>query len=81
MTLTTALIIKSRGDDIKCFAAKDKKSKKWMGFISLYNDDCFHTDLLSSDPIYDSGEVAVDEMKKAVECIREMELEGPPEMI
>ena len=81
MTLITALIIKSRGDDIKCSAAKDKNSKKWMGFISLYNDGYFHTHLLSSDPIYDSRKIAEDEMKKTVEYVREMELRSPPEMI
>lgn len=81
MTLYTVLIIKSRGDDIKCSATRNKDSKKWAGFISLYNDGYFHTHLLSSEPIYGSRKEAVSKMKETVTYVREMELKGPPEMI
>lgn len=75
MTRLTAMIIQSRGDDIRCeILGEDKETGKISGCIMLYNDDVAHTMLLSSPPIFNTSQECIEKMKQAVEEIRKLDL-------
>ena len=78
VSFLTALIIQSRGKDVKCLAGGPSKDKrKYAGWISLYRDGEYDHDLLSTEDIYNSKKEAVNAMKKIVSEIRSMDLTPP----
>lgn len=74
VSMITALTIQNNGDDIVCSSGEDKKSKKWKGFIHLYKEGRFHCELISTDPAFDSSQLAEQRMQKLVEDIRKLDL-------
>ena len=67
----TALTIQTRGDDVQCEAlGQEETSGLWIGVINLYRNQCFHTTLLSTVPMYKTSEKAVQAMKDFVKQIR-----------
>lgn len=77
MTVLDALIIQTRGDDIRCLAGGPNKNGKYAGWISLFRGDEYDHDILSTNAIFPSGETAIEHMRSLVEEIRKMELENP----
>lgn len=75
ISLYSALAIQGNGDDIVCEPyGQHKETHKWAGAINLYKDGFFHTTLLSSEPVYDTRELAIEGMKEVVEAVRAMDL-------
>ena len=75
VSLYTAMVIQGQGDNIVCEPyGQHKETGKWAGAINLYHGGFFHTTLLSSEPIYDTIENAIEDMKTVVEQIRKIDL-------
>lgn len=72
VSVLTAAIIQSR-DDIKVSAGGPAENGKYVGWITLGEDD-YYRPLLNSQPIYDSLEEAKEEMQKVVDDIRSKDL-------
>jgi len=70
MTRLTAIIIQTRGDDVKCMASEPDKNGKCAGWIYLLKDGNIHTPLISTKAIYDSKEAAKSAMEEIVEKVR-----------
>ena len=70
VTKLTALIIQSRGDDIKCEILGQTKEGKVAGVINLYRDGEYDHALLSSEPIFDSDEQCLTKLNEIVSEIR-----------
>jgi len=83
ISVMTALVIQSRGDDIHCeaegpcCAVGDEAHGKWVGWINLYRDGEFDHPLLDSGPRFNTADEAIDAMKKLVAEIRQMKIENP----
>lgn len=76
MTNLTALIIQTNDPkDIICDAGGPSKNGKWTGWISLYRDGEFHTDLCNTEAIYKTKKEAIKKMKELVKEIRKINLE------
>ncbi|TSC96925.1 MAG: hypothetical protein CEN88_256 [Candidatus Berkelbacteria bacterium Licking1014_2] len=73
----TALIIQTRGDDIRCLAGGPDKDGKYAGWISLYRGDEYDHDLLSTNPCFQDEASAIKHMQSLVEEIRTMDIENP----
>lgn len=74
ISLITALVIQTRGDDIRCEAVRDNKTGRWSGHVNLYRKGCFHATQLSSEPVFKSSKAAVEAMENAVKQVRAMKL-------
>jgi hypothetical protein len=61
----TALVIETR-NDIKCFATFDKKTKKYVGWVTYKHG----LPLLDSGPIYKTEKEALETIKKLIKEIR-----------
>lgn len=70
ISMLTALIIQNNGDNILCSSGQDEKSKKWHGFIYLKKGGAVHTELISTDPAFETQETAESAMKALVDEIR-----------
>lgn len=78
MTNLSKLIIQTRGDDIKCdVGGPSKEEGKYVGWITLYNDGRYHTELLSTNPVFDTKEDALKYMEDLVKKMREEPIEDP----
>ncbi|MFA6594523.1 MAG: hypothetical protein WCT16_04705 [Candidatus Buchananbacteria bacterium] len=80
-----ALVIQTRGDDIKCTfggPSKDPKTKgKFVAWIELYNGGEYHRSILNTDACFDSGREAKAWAEKFVEAVRKMNLMTPDGII
>ena len=74
MTMLTAMIIQTRGEDIVCTAAGPSEGEKYSGYIELHTDGEYDHLLLSSEPVYDSKLDAVNDMLDVVKKVREAKL-------
>lgn len=75
MTRYTALGIQSQDNDIRCEpCGQHKDTGKWAGAVNLYHDGFFHTTLLSSQPTFDSSELAIAAMEDVVQQVRKADL-------
>jgi hypothetical protein len=72
MTRLTAIIIRTRGDDIRCDAGGPNRDGKWTGWVTLYNGDDYDHELLSTQPVYDSKDAAVAAVQEVVRVVRAM---------
>ena len=72
MTRYTVLVVQDCDNDIRCelYGGQHRKTKKWAGAINLYHGGFFHTTLLSSEPVFESSELAVMYMEDLVKQIR-----------
>ncbi len=69
------MVIQSQGENVVCEPyGQHKETGKWAGAVNLYHDGSFHTTLLSSEPVYDTKEGAIEGMKTVVEQIRKIDL-------
>ena len=79
MTRITAIIIQSRGDDIRCQAGGPAKDNgKYVGWITLYRGDEYDHELVSTEPIFNTEKDAVAHMEDLVKEVRAMDLDIPP---
>lgn len=85
ITNLTAAIIRNNGDDISCYAGGPVDGK-YCGWICFNEDrgtfasggrDIRPRPLLSTEPIYDSREEAVDAMQKIVNEVRQGAMGNP----
>ena len=74
ISMLTAMIIQSRGDDVKCEVAGPNKDGKYIGWINLYQDSEYDHALLDSGPAFDSKDAALEKMESVVKQIRNMDL-------
>lgn len=72
-----ALIIQTRGDDIRCLAGSPDKDGKYAGWICLFRGDEYDHDLLSTNAVFPNAQAAVEHMQSLVKEIRTMEVENP----
>jgi len=78
INLMTALIIQGNGQDIKCsFGGPAKDNGKYCGWISLWKDGDLHTELLSTEAIFDTAMAATAYMEKLVVKVRSLDLIDP----
>lgn len=77
VTMLTAMIIQTRGDDVRVQTAKDPRTGKWAGFISLFNDGNFDHYLISTEAVFETEESAHADMSGLVEKIRGLDLAAP----
>lgn len=73
ISMLTGMIIATRGDDIKTTAAFDEEKGKWLGWITLGEEDRYRP-LLNSQAIYNTAEDAILAMNKVVNDIRQSDL-------
>ena len=75
VSMLTAMIIQSRGKDVKCLAGgPDKSTGKYVGWITLFQDGEYDHELLSSEPIYETKGKAIKAMRDFVAEIRAVDL-------
>jgi len=75
VSLRTALVIQTSGNDIHCeCSGQDRATEKFVGAIWLYHDGYPHELLADTDPIFDTAEIAAAKMEAAVAEIRKMDL-------
>ena len=75
MTLYTALVIRNEDNDIRCEPyGQHEQTGNWAGAINLYHGGCFHTTLISSEPIFESSDAAVTCMENVVKQVRAAEI-------
>jgi len=74
MTLLTAMIIQTRGDDVVCAAGGPSKEGKYSGLVELHSNGDYDHLLLSSEPEYESALAAVNAMENVVRQVREAKL-------
>jgi len=74
MTRLTALIIQTRGDDIKCEIYNRTEEGKVAGVINLYTDGEYDHPLLSTEPIFNSDDECLTKMKEIVDHIRSIKI-------
>ena len=75
MTKYAVLVIQNTDNDIRCEAlGQDKKTKKWVGAISLYHDKVLHTILVSFGAIFNSSDEAIKSMKRIVKKVHALDL-------
>ncbi len=56
----------SNGDDIHCESELDKKTGKYIGKILDHTSDGLLRELVSTNPIFETGSVAIETMQKIV---------------
>ena len=69
-----AMIIQSRGDDIKVQAGGPSKDGKWAMWIMLYNGEEYDHPILSTQAVFDTEEAAIQHGKDLVAEIRALDL-------
>lgn len=75
VSLRNALIIQGQGDNIVCEPyGQSREDSKWAGAINLYKEGHFHTTLISSQPVFDTAEKAVEFMEGVVAEVRTLNL-------
>ncbi len=68
-----AMVIQSHPDsNLIIGVAQHKKTYKWSAWLYLLRDGVIHRPIISTDDIYESEEIAREEMSKTVKTIREM---------
>lgn len=72
-----AAVIQSRGDDIKCEAGGPSSEGKWSDWIMLYRRGEFDHPVVSTQPIFNSAEEAINRMEEVVREIRAMDSINP----
>lgn len=72
MTRLTAIIIRTRGDDVHCQAGGPDRDGKWAGWVSLFRNEAYDHALLTTKAIYASEEEAVAAMQQLVAAVRGM---------
>jgi hypothetical protein len=80
VTMLTALIIQSRGDDVKCEYTGPDKDGMYTGWINLYRDEEYDHPLLDSGPTFKEKKIAIETMEGIVVQIREIDLNPPREV-
>jgi hypothetical protein len=70
ITKLTAFIIATRGDDIRVTSAFSQPDGKWVGWITLGEEDRYRP-LLDSGPKYDSAEEAETGMRLLIEELKQ----------
>jgi len=73
MTRLTAIIIRTRGDEVKPLVSQHPKTKKWASMVSLFKGEEFDYVLLSTEHIYDTKKAAVEAGEKVIKEVRELE--------
>jgi len=73
LSIATAFIIRTRGENIRCTAVSNNQNK-WSGGVDLWKDGCFCKMLLSTNFNYDFEEEAIKDMKRLVASVRAMDL-------
>ena len=74
MTFLTAAIIQTRGEDVVCNAAGPDENGKHCGLIELHDNGEYDHLLISTEPVYESNDVALKAMNDIVGEVREMKL-------
>ena len=77
MSILTALIIRTNGENIHCEGAGPDKDGKYAGFVELWKDDRLHDILVQTRHTYSTRQEAVDTMKRLVTEVCEMDLPRP----
>ena len=72
--MSAMMIQGSDPENIKCLAGGPSKEGKYAGWIQLWKNGSYHTDIVSTQGIFDSKKEAVKHMKDLVKEIRKLDL-------
>lgn len=61
-------------DDVRVATAKSKREDKFMFVVQLWKNGDYHTDIVSTEPVYASREIAQRKGEGFVKEIKEMDL-------
>ncbi len=77
VSMMSALIIQTRGDDVRCEAKLDQGTMQYVGWIMLYRGEHFDHPIIDTGPSFDTAEDALNYCQSLVKQIREMKLDNP----
>ncbi len=74
MTRLTAMIIQTRGDDVKVDAGGPDDNGKWTGWINLYKAGEYDHALISTESIYNTREAAITAIEDVINKVKDLDL-------
>ena len=78
LSLIDALVIQTRGDDVRVEAGgPSKENGKYTCWINLYNGEDFHRPIVNTQTCFDTAKAAENWGREFVDKVRAMKLDNP----